>query len=167
MMTRNHRQEALCRAYVRTIAAQAGVLCSQPDPDYGIDLSLRAVEIDARRRRDVSVQVDLQLRSTTRANITESAVAYDLDVPTYNNLRVAGACPRILVVLVLPDDEKEWVWQSPAELAIRRCAYWLSLEEFPPTTATRSLRTEIPLANVFSAEAVHTLLQQARERSHR
>jgi len=79
------------------------VLCGQPDPDYGIDLLLRAVAVDSRRRRDVSVQLDLQLRSTTRANLTESAVAYDLNVDTYNDLRIPGACPRILVVLVLPE----------------------------------------------------------------
>jgi hypothetical protein len=164
-MTRNHRQEALCRAHVRAVAAQAGVLCSQPDPDYGVDLSLRAVEVDAQRRRDVSVQVDLQLRSTTRVNLTETAIAYDLDVNTYNDLQVRGSCPRILVVLVLPDDEGEWVRQSPDELAIRRCAYWLSLEGAPPTTATRSTRVSIPLANVFSAEGVQSLLQQAGERT--
>jgi hypothetical protein len=164
MMTRNHRQEALCRAYVRTVAAYAGVLCSQPDPDYGIDLCLRAVEVDSQRRRDVSVQLDLQLRSTTRASLTETAVAYDLDVDTYNALRMSGSCPRILVVLVLPEDEAEWVRQSPDELAIRRCAYWLSLEGFPPTEATRSIRVNIPLGNAFSAEAVRALLQRARER---
>ena len=49
MMTREHRQEALSRAYVQTIAAQAGVLCSKPDPDYGIDLSLREVEVRGER----------------------------------------------------------------------------------------------------------------------
>jgi hypothetical protein len=167
MMTRNHRQEALCRVYVRAIAAQAGVLCGQPDPDDGIDLLLRAVEVDSQRRRDASLQLDLQLRSTTRAHLTETAVRYDLDVETYNDLRIPGTCPRILVVLVLPDDEAEWVRQSPDELALRRCAYWLSLEGWTPSEATRSVRIEIPLANVFSAEAVGALMQQARERSRR
>ena len=33
MLTKQHRQEALCRAYVRAIAAQAGLICSEPASD--------------------------------------------------------------------------------------------------------------------------------------
>ncbi len=106
MITRQHRQELLCRAYVHAIAAQAGLLCSRPEPDYGIDLSLRKVEVQGRRHLDTSVQVDLQLRSTTRASVTGTEVKVDLDVQTYHYLRTQETfCPRILVVLVMPAEE--------------------------------------------------------------
>ncbi len=165
MMTQSHRQEAVSRAYVQAIAAQAGVLCSKPDPDYGIDLSLRAVERRDGRHYDTSVQLDLQLKSSTRATVTEAAVSYDLEVDTYNDLRgVEGSSPRILVLLVLPAAEQDWVSQSPAELTLRRCAYWLSLRGRPATAATSTIRVSIPLLNVFSAEAVRTLLQLVKEK---
>jgi hypothetical protein len=167
VITKQHRQEALCRVYVQAIAAQAGLISSRPDPDYGIDLSLRSAEVNARGHSDTSVQVDLQLRSTTRANVTESEVKFDLDVDTYNYLRQAEAfCPRILVVLVMPVDEAEWVGQTSSELTIRHCAYWLSLEGYPATTATRSIRVAIPLTHVFSGEGVRTILQNIRERKN-
>jgi hypothetical protein len=38
MLTREHRQAALSRAYVRAIAAQAGLVVSEPENDYGIDV---------------------------------------------------------------------------------------------------------------------------------
>lgn len=165
MMTRAHRQEALCRAYVQAVAAQAGLLYSRPDPDYGIDLSLRAVEIGQRGHSDSSIQLDLQMKSTTRASVTETAIAYDLDVDGYNYLRaVTTGCPRILVVYVMPAEEEEWLGQSPHELSLRHCAYWLSLEGYPATTSTRTTRVAIPLANVFSVEAVRTLLRQVPTR---
>ena len=165
MMTRGHRQEALSRAYVLAVAAQAGLLSSRPDPDYGIDLSLRAVEIHNRRHADTSVQIDLQLRSTTRASVTETAVTYDLDVDTYNALRTASAgCPRYLVLYVMPEDESEWLSQSPIELCLRHCAYWLSLDGTPATTAVSTIRVAIPLANVFSADALRGLMKQAAQR---
>jgi hypothetical protein len=165
MMTRGHRQEALGRAYVHAIAAQAGILCSRPDPDYGIDLSLRAVEVRDGRHVDTSVQLDLQMKSTTRARLTETAVAYDLEVATYDNLRAPRAgCPRILVVFLMPAEENEWLGQSPHELCLRHCAYWPSLEGFPATLATSRVRVAIPLTNVFSVAAVRDLLQQAAER---
>ncbi len=167
MMTRNHRQEALCRAYVQAVAALAGVTSSKPEPDYGIDLLLREVAVRDRRHHDTSVQVDLQLRGTTRASLTDTTLVYDLDVDTYNDLRIISAgCPRILVVLVLPETEGDWLIQTPNELSIRHCAYWLSLEGSPPITATRSIRVAIPLANIFTTETVRSLLQQAKERRH-
>lgn len=124
MMTRNHRQEALCRAYVQAVAALAGVGTSRPEPDYGIDLSLREIAIEGSHHRDTSFQIDLQLRATTGASMTEAALVYDLDVNTYNKLRISSAgCPRLLIVLVLPEAENDWLSQTPDQLSIRHCAY--------------------------------------------
>lgn len=165
MMTRNHRQEALCRAYVQAVAALAGVGTSKPEPDYGIDLLLREIAILNGQYQDTSVQIDLQLRATTRASMTETALVYDLDVNTYNKLRILSTgSPRILIVQVLPETEDEWLSQSQDQLSIRHCAYWLSLEGAPPTTASHSVRVTIPLENIFSPESVHTLLQRGKER---
>lgn len=158
MMTREHRQEALCRAYVQAVAAQAGVGTSRPTPDYGIDLSLRNIEQRGSRHLDTRLQVDLQLRSTTRFNITETAVSYDLDVRTYDFLREKSAIHSLLVVLVLPDEETLWLSQSPDELIVRHCAYWLSLRGVEPVIATSSVRIAIPRVQVFSVQAVRAIM---------
>ena len=165
MMTREHRQEALCRAYVQAVAAAAGVGISKPEPDYGIDLSLREIVLMDGRYQDTSVQIDLQLRATTQASIRGTVLTYDLDVNTYNKLRNSSVgCPRFLIVLLLPDVEDEWVNQSLDQLSIRHCAYWLSLEGVPPSTANYSVRVAIPLENVFSPISARNLLQRAKER---
>ena len=155
MLPRNQRQEALSRAYAQTIAARAGVVSSKPDPDLGIDLCLRAVLQIGNVYQDAGVQLDVQLRSTTRAAETPAHIAYDIDVRTYDFLRTAPAmCPRILVLLVLPEDEADWLSQSVDELIVRRCAYWHSLRGAEPTTATSSRRIFIPREQVFSVEAL-------------
>ncbi len=165
MMTREHRQEALCRAYVQAVAAQAGVTWSKPDPDYGIDLSLRLVSPVEGRRRDVGAQIDLQLKSTTRAIVSETEVICDLDVDTYNDLRdVDRPTFLVLVLFVMPADEALWLSQASEQLCLRHCAYWISLRGLPPTTATSSIRITIPRTNIFSVEALTHLLRQARER---
>lgn len=163
MLTRNHQQEALCRAYVQAVAAMAGVGTTVPTPDYGIDLALRAIERIGERRLDVGVQLDLQLRSTTRSHLFDTEVRYDIDVPTYESLRRTPPIPRVLVLLVLPEEEGHWLNQSPEELVIRRCAYWTSLRGAEPTAATSSVRIAIPLARVFSAQAVQALLSRLAE----
>jgi hypothetical protein len=165
MMTAAHRQEALCRAYVQAIAAQAGLLWARTEQDYGIDLSLRSVAVQANRRRDAGVQIDLQLKSTTRTTVTGTEVLYDLEVRAYDDLRSeACPCPRILVVLVMPVEESDWLRQTTEELCLRNCAYWVSLRGHPARDATRTVRIAIPLANVFSVEAVLGLMQRVGER---
>jgi hypothetical protein len=160
-LTRNHRQEGLCRAYVRAIAAQAGVLVCSSENDYGIDLSLREVEMRGERRRDLGPQIDLQLKATTRANLGPTHVSYDLEVVNYDDLRDSrGGATRLLVVLLMPADETAWLEQTPEQLVLRHCAYWHSLAGEPPTTATTTVRVSIPLANIFSASAIHDHLQR-------
>ena len=87
MLPQNQRQEALSRAYVRAIAAQAGMICGDMVQDFGTDMFLRRVEQQEEQYLDDGPQIDLQLKSTTRAVVREAAIAYDLDVRTYNLLR--------------------------------------------------------------------------------
>jgi hypothetical protein len=103
VITREHRQEALSRAYVRAIAAQTGLAVSEPDTDYGIDMQLRAITPFQGLRRDRGPQLDLQLKSTTRAQVGQSHLSYDLPVVNYDDLRDPDVqVARILVVLVMP-----------------------------------------------------------------
>ena len=141
MLTKQHRQEAICKAYVRAIAAQAGLICSEPEGDYGIDLCLRAIRSRGPRLADVGGQLDLQLKSTTRAHVSDSAVLFDLEKKTTMTCEKQGDnVPRILVVLLMPLDENQWISQSPGELVLRGGGYWLSLEGYPSTSAAKTVR---------------------------
>jgi hypothetical protein len=163
LLTRNHRQEALCRAYVQAVAAIAGVSTSVPVPDYGVDLSLREIVRRGQRYLDGRLQLDLQLRSTTRACLTDTHVGYDLEVEMHAFLRELTPIRCLLVVLVLPDDEALWLNQTMEDLVVRHCSYWYSLRGATPSTASSSVRVSIPRQQVFSAEAVHTILERLRK----
>jgi hypothetical protein len=163
LLTRNHRQEALCRVYVQAVAALACVATSVPMPDYGVDLSLREVVQRGQRHLDGRLQLDLQLRSTTRAYLTETHVGHDLDVPTHDFLRERSPVCCLLVVLVLPDDEALWLSQTIEELVVRHCAYWFSLRGADPARTTSSVRISIPRSQVFSVQAVQDMLNRLRQ----
>src|SRR5260370_34491263 len=160
MMSRNDRQEALCRAYVQGIAAVAGVGTSVPTPDYGIDMSLRLIGRLGERLDDDGVQIDLQLRSTTRALVSADHVRYDLDVETHEFLRSIRPVPRILVVLILPEEDERWLSQSAEEMTLRRCALWYSLRGADPVAASSSIRLAIPRHQLFSLEALHGMMDR-------
>jgi Domain of unknown function (DUF4365) len=164
MLPRNLRQEALCRAYVRAVAARSGVICGGIENDLGFDLFLRSVESHDQQFWDGGAQLDIQLKSTTRAEVRETSVVYDLDARAYNILRQANTNrPRILVLLVLPEAESEWLSQTEDALLLRRCAYWISLRGAEPSTAQTTVRITVRRANVFSVDSLQALLVRARE----
>lgn len=159
MLTRNHRQEALCRAYVQAVAARGGMSCSVPSPDYGIDLTLNDIEPMGAGLAESGYKLDIQAKSTTRAAVAKEAIRFDLPVQGYEVLRQASVgCPRLLVVLVLPDEEAHWTSQTEDALILRHCAYWLSLRGRRRTSNRRSIRVSLPRSNVFSVEALRGLL---------
>ncbi len=163
MLTRNHRQEGLCRAYVHAVASCCGMSWSTPSPDYGVDVTLIEIDMLADRRSESGVKVDVQLRSTTRAALGLESVVYELDVRTYDFLRrPAPLIPRILVVLLLPPDEADWTHQTENELTLRRCAYWISLEGSQASKNRKSVRVVIPRANLFSAAALLGLVRRIK-----
>jgi hypothetical protein len=164
VMPRNARQEALCRAYVQAVAARAGVGYLAPGADFGTDLSLRGIEHEGNKYRDSSVQLDLQLKSTTRAGVTDSSVVYDLPVRNYDYLRALTSWNhRLLVVLVLPEREEDWMTQTVDELILRHAAFWYSLRGAGPTDATSSRRVTIPRTQLFGADALLAMLARVGE----
>ena len=158
-MTDEHRMEQLSRAYVQAVAAVCGCTVARPEPDYGIDLSLRRVKQVSDRFLPVGRPLDLQLKSTTTANITPDHVVYDLELRAYDLLRRATRnTPLFLVLLVLPSDKTEWFAQTEDRLELRRCAYWLSLRSEPPVTNTRTVRVSIPRRNQFTPTELEQIM---------
>lgn len=165
-LPRSHRQEALSRAYVRAVAAQASVSCGDIVQDYGLDMYLRGIEEVNGEYRDTGPQLDLQLKSTIRPAERTDEVVYDLEVRAYNLLRLETVYrPCFLVLLVLPADEPLWLTQSADELIIRRCAYGLSLRGAAATANQETIRVSFPRTNVFSAELVRQWMDETRRRN--
>jgi Domain of unknown function (DUF4365) len=163
VLTAAHRQEGLSRAYVQAVAARCGMSYSCPTPDYGIDLSLHEIVVEGARRFESGYRLDIQAKSTTQSRVEPAAVRYDLEVAAYDTLRSARVvCPRILVVLVLPADESQWLSLSEDEMILRRCAYWLSLTGSRPTTNRRSIRLRIPRTNTFTVESLQGILARIK-----
>lgn len=165
MLIQSHRQEGISRAYIQAIVAQTGLAWSFGEYDYGIDLTVHSILRRGHRHFDSGFKLDIQVKSTTRAKVDATQVICDLDVMAYDHLRDRNAgTPRILVLLVMPADPSQWTEQSEDCLEIRRCAYWMSLKEFNPTTNTATVRVAIPRENVFSVDAVGRLMDKVRKR---
>jgi hypothetical protein len=158
-MTNEHRMEQLSRAYVQAVAAICGCTYARPEPDYGVDMTVRRVAQIGGRWAPIGRSLDLQLKSTSVAEFTDDHVVYDLDAHAYDLLRRATRnAPLVLVLLALPSERAEWLVHSEDRLELRRCAYWLSLRREPSILNSRSVRVAIPRQNQFTPAALERIM---------
>lgn len=160
-ITKEHRQEALSLAWLHAIASACGLTCSFRTLDYGVDVTLHYIEAAGGVLFESIFRIDVQLKSTTAALFDDEHIRYDLDVRNYDHLREPNPfVPRILALLVLPEDESLWIDVSEEQLTMRRCMYWHWLAGSAPTSNKRTIRVAIPRSNVLSVEGLKQLLSK-------
>lgn len=163
MLPRTQRMELLSKAYVRALVAQAGGICMEPVPDFGIDFTIHRVVKANNEYIDQGAALDLQLKSTaeTEYRSDQDAFACDLEVKAYNFLRTDPVkSPRFLVLFVMPSEESSWVHQDHDGLLLRHCAYYLSLQGMPRTKNEHTIRVMLPRGQVLSVSFLQHHLQR-------
>lgn len=68
--------------------------------------------------------------------------------------------PRILVVVLVPENLEDWLQQSESEICMRNCAYWVSLRGQPERQNTTNITVELPRSNQLTVEALKSIMQR-------
>ena len=144
--------ELLSLAYVKAVAAHAGYQVTRPELDND---SVDGILLASFGNRP---KIDFQAKATTRNILRGSHIHFPLPVKNYNDLRADTLTPRILIVLIMPNAQLEWVNQTHDELCMRYCAYWLSLEGRPEMTNTSTITVQVPTANMFNDKQLTDLM---------
>lgn len=159
MLTEPNIKEELSNSYINTIAAINGFGCEFTRKDFdSIDVRITCngyMESDSTIR---SPNLGIQLKATSSIDATDGFFPFPLPIKNYDDLRSNTLEPRILVLLVLPDDKIHWINHSVDELIIRKCAYWLNLKGMPESTNTTNKTVNIPIDNVLSPEKLRELM---------
>lgn len=160
-MDANQQKEQFSRAYVHAVASVAGFSLYEPSvDDDSIDLGF-ARRGGADGDCICSPRVEAQLKCTSRDVIGDESLSFDLKVKNYNELCPENfLVPRILIVVVVPDSMTDWLTHTEKELVLRRCAWWISLRGQPKSTNTSTERTHIPRAQVFSPQALTSMMER-------
>lgn len=74
--------------------------------------------------------------------------------------------PVILALLILPENEEEWVKWSKEELVLHGKMFWLSLHGCQESDNKSSVTVTIPLSNALNDENIETLLIRAAQEGH-
>ncbi len=155
----DQRKEQFSRAYVLAVAAAAGYAWYQPSvDDDSIDLGLAAKGGGSTIR---SPRLELQLKCHAAETPAGSHFSHDLKIKNYEDLRdVSVQVPRLLVVVLVPEDVAAWMTATENELVLRRCGCWASLRGLPPTTNQTKVAVSIPRAQLFHPGSLQTMMER-------
>ena len=153
----NQQKEQFSNAYFQTIVAAAGYQASKPSvDDHSTDWTVSGYQ-------ELGLlfppEIDVQLKSSANNRyLEENIIAFDLKTKNYNDLCAKQVLkPRILVLVILPEDPSLWTFQTQYFLGLRYCGYWLSLAGEAPISATQK-RVYFDRKNVFSVEHLQHIM---------
>lgn len=162
-MLSNDLKAEFSHAYVRAVAHAAGFFAQEANRIFdgdGVDLTLMASSPEGTIR---SPRLDIQLKATA-SPITLDPFPFDLNVKNYDDLRAESLqVPRILVVVVVPEDAASWVSATEDYLVLRHCGYWTSLRGAPATPNTATIRVRLQRSNCFHVPQVAAIMDRIRQ----
>ncbi|WP_418956023.1 DUF4365 domain-containing protein [Streptomyces tritici] len=149
--------ETLQVGYLHAVAAAAGCSLSQPFPDNGIDWhvshSAPGHTIDDEVTIKVQLKCTYQLAPHT-PGAAPPAFSFTLDNEHLAKLaRTPVSVHKILVVMIAPRSQEDWLRAGHDRLDLRHCCYWINLAGHP-VTGRRRTTVRIPTARIFDDRAL-------------
>jgi Domain of unknown function (DUF4365) len=93
------------------------------------------------------------------ARRSSDPIRYSLKRKNYDHLILTDVlAPRILVVVIVPQEIEEWIALSEEQLVLRRCGYWVSLAGQPQSDNETSVTVSVPRASVLTTDALQGLM---------
>ena len=107
--------------------------------------------------------LDMQLKASVNLRaVADGFLRFPLKQRNYDLLRIETQTPRILVVLDLPTEPRDWMTITVEALILRRCAFWLSLAGQEEKPNRSSITVQIPPENRFDVERLRALMELSR-----
>jgi Domain of unknown function (DUF4365) len=158
-MDLNVRKEHFSNAYVRAVAATAGFQISKPEPH--IDKTDWVIAAPRPRRTIRSPMLGVQLKCTSRDIIGAERLTFFIDSESYDNLRDPSyMVPKILVVVLVPEESRNWLIHTEENLALHHCGYWCSLRDMRPSENETGTTIYIPRTQQFTVDALIGLMER-------
>ncbi|EXJ16334.1 DUF4365 domain-containing protein [Imhoffiella purpurea] len=151
-MHANDRKARFSLAYINAVAACAGFDVVEPKVD--ID-SVDGMLIAHRGRRP---RLEFQAKATARDVVGDEVVTFPLSLKNYDDLRMDVIVPRLLILVVLPQREEDWLTHGEDALILRHCGYWHSLAGASERENSARVTVHIPRAQRFTPEMLRTMM---------
>lgn len=162
-MPETSRSQAFSIAYIRAIAAKAGVNIYKSEEDFGVDMSFCKIIHRKDRYTDTSsMPVPFQIKSSKVWELRGDTIVYDLEVKNYNDL--VNSCFCVLILMCLPPTSDEWLRQDEECLRLHKCCYYWRPSDRVETLNSEKKRIYIPRSQIFTVDALTMLMDEAQAR---
>ena len=154
-------KEDLSISYISAISSYAGIAydTQRHDSDSTDGILKKIIELSDGRKYNASLRVQLKATSSTsQYEDCGDHVKYQLKVKNYNDLCQRSTTPIILGVLILPEDENDWVKWSKEELLIKGVMYWAEFSGQNKSSNKGTITIEIDKKHVVNSDTLQTLL---------
>jgi len=114
-----------------------------------------------------SPRLEVQLKCTHRDVLHEDGVHFPLKRKNYDDLRETELhVPKILVVLLVPEEIKDWLAHSDEEMCLRHCAWWMSLAGADDRAGIETPTVILPKTQRFNPAALQDIMERVGQREH-
>lgn len=167
-MPETKRSENFSLAYIRAIAAKAGMIVWRPEDDFGTDLAFTRIvsyqPVSTKRHRRYidphNVSIPFQVKSTKNWEDLGDKIRYDLEATAFDDL-IYRRNTSLLLVMCLPQTVEEWLVQDKQKLQLHHCCYYWEPDEadiMTPNDSTK--RIFIPSEQVFTPDALTEMFER-------
>ncbi|GAA1608837.1 DUF4365 domain-containing protein [Catellatospora bangladeshensis] len=158
-MAETWQKEQISRAFVHAnvASAQEGMTIGDWDVDKdGVDVTIRKG----------GLMVDIQLKCTQALPRVGDHHTFDLDIPTYNKLRVVERCaPGYLVVIVVPPDIDKWLSHELEHTVMRCVGFYGCIQGSPEVSNQATISIKMPITNRFDRDALAMMMEHSRHKT--
>lgn len=155
-MTIDQQKEQLSIAYVHAVASAAG--CSIKEVKVDDDSVDVTVVSRIQGKKLHSPELNIQLKATSQDVLEDLELTYPLKLKNYDDLRKKTLVPRILVVMIVPEQPDHWLKQAELKTHLYRCCYWTSLWGKGPTANTTNVSVKLPRKNILTPAALSSIM---------
>lgn len=154
-----HRQEHFSGAYIRALCAVTG--CGIESTTLDNDKIDYIISSRVRGKVRTKPKIDIQAKCKMGSPASTDPIPYAVDLATYDNLRdPLVSNPRILVVVLVPDDVDGWINQSETGLLFKYCAYWTSLKGQPESETMATKTVYLQRRHIFTPDALRDMMEK-------
>jgi len=168
-LTLQHREEFLHHAHICAIASEAGVnlALGKEKLDYGIDGYFAIIQSDAKGKLSQGgAKIEFQLKASfSKVSIKKDHVSYRMEADAYNKLvnRAHDGVPVMLILLVLPKEQCQWVSLCKDEMILRKCCYWQFFTDATLSADSKPVKVQFPINQILTPETIVEALQKVQK----
>ena len=158
-------KEEMSICYLQAIAAVNGISLERYHHDEdSTDVTLNKIIFPAGMEYNSQIRVQLKATSSqSQYTIRKNEIVYKLKVKNYNDLCMSSVTPSMLALLILPENQSEWITWDINELVLKGQMYWLSLQNNEKSSNESTVSVKIPKNNILNNITINDLIKKAAE----